>query len=77
MLDLVFAGSVTAASLEKLRYVFLAISMLSLVWGIRREGFSRGMILRIAISGGMLAWAQYKERAEEAVGYHEHHGHPG
>ncbi|PLB54706.1 hypothetical protein P170DRAFT_460775 [Aspergillus steynii IBT 23096] len=65
ILDLVFAGSVTAASLQNLRYVFLAISILSLAWGLRREGLSRSMICRIVISGGMLAWAQYKERTEE------------
>ena len=73
VLDLVFAGSVTAASLQNLRFVFLAISLLALAWGIQREGLSRSMVCRIVVSGGMLAWAQYREQTEEAVGHHSCH----
>ncbi|CAG8169078.1 unnamed protein product [Penicillium olsonii] len=58
VLDFLFAGSVAAASVEKLRNAFLAISILTLVCGVRREGLSRRMAWRISICFGLLAWAQ-------------------
>ncbi|KAJ5512683.1 hypothetical protein N7463_002235 [Penicillium fimorum] len=58
VLDFLFAGSVASAGIENLRNVFLAISILALIWGVHREGFSRRMLWRISICIGLSAWAQ-------------------
>ncbi|KAJ5958720.1 uncharacterized protein N7479_005870 [Penicillium vulpinum] len=58
VLDFLFAGSVATSGIEKLRNLFLAISILTLILGVRREGFSRRMLWRISICVGLLAWAQ-------------------
>ncbi|KAJ5554813.1 hypothetical protein N7461_003283 [Penicillium sp. DV-2018c] len=57
VLDFLLAGSLAANSLEKLRTALLAISILALVWGVRREGLSRRMLARISLCVGLLAWA--------------------
>ncbi|KAJ5875478.1 uncharacterized protein N7473_012825 [Penicillium subrubescens] len=64
VLDFLFAGSVTAAGVEYLRNALLATSIVGLVWGVRREGFSRRMVWRIVICFGLLAWAQYNRRTQ-------------
>lgn len=58
ILDFLSAGSVAAASIDKLRNVFLAISILTLIWGVRREGLSRRMVWRVSICVGLLAWGK-------------------
>ena len=76
LLDFIFAGSVTSAAvpgIQNLRHVFLIISILSLAWGIWREGLSRRMVRRAVISGGMVAWGQYSKRVEVAGGHHDGH----
>ncbi|KAJ5463651.1 hypothetical protein N7475_008595 [Penicillium sp. IBT 31633x] len=73
VLDFLFAGSVAAANVEKLRHVFLAISILTLIWGVRREGFSRRMVVRISICVGLAAWAQVNRWGEVGKGQHSCH----
>ncbi|KAJ5199234.1 hypothetical protein N7491_000209 [Penicillium cf. griseofulvum] len=74
VLDFLFAGSVATTGIEKLRNVFLAISILTLIWGVRREGFSRRMLWRISICVGLLAWAQVNRWGNsEGKGKHSCH----
>ena len=70
LLDLVFAGSVSAVGVQKLRFFFLAVSVLTLSVSIAREGFSRGNIRRAVICAGLLAWTQYSQRSQGHHGCH-------
>lgn len=70
VLDLIFAGSITAAGVQKLRFFFLAVSVLTLSASIVREGFSYGNIRRAAICAGLLVWTQYSQRDQ---GHHSCH----
>lgn len=70
MLDFIFAGSITAVGMQKLRFFFLAISILTLSASIAREGFSRGNIRRAIICAGLLVWTQYSQRVQ---GYYSCH----
>ncbi|OJJ57941.1 hypothetical protein ASPSYDRAFT_45918 [Aspergillus sydowii CBS 593.65] len=70
LLDLVFAGSVSAVGVQKLRFFFLAVSVLTLSASIAREGFSRGNIRRAIICAGLLAWTQYSQRSQDHHGCH-------
>jgi hypothetical protein len=47
-------GSASAAVLGRLKPVFLAITVLLLVDGIRRRGFTAQNLLRIVFSGAVL-----------------------
>ncbi|KAJ5796968.1 uncharacterized protein N7518_005508 [Penicillium psychrosexuale] len=71
VLDFLFAGSVATAGVEKLRNTFLAISILTLIWGVWREGLSRRMVWQIAICVGLSAWEQMNQWAK--VDGKEHH----
>ncbi|OQE40220.1 hypothetical protein PENCOP_c006G00240 [Penicillium coprophilum] len=74
VLDFLFAGSVATAGIEKLRNLFLAISILTLIWGVRREGLSRRMLWRISICVGLLAWEQVNRwRKVDGKGKHSCH----
>ncbi|BCS25327.1 uncharacterized protein APUU_50038A [Aspergillus puulaauensis] len=64
LLDFIFAGSITAVGVQKLRFFFLAISVLTLSASIAREGFSRGNVRRAIICAGLLVWTQYSQRAQ-------------
>ena len=70
MLDFIFAGSITAVGMQKLRFFFVAISILTLSASIAREGFSRGNIRRAIICAGLLVWTQYSQRVQ---GHHSCH----
>ncbi|KAE8360067.1 hypothetical protein BDV27DRAFT_135122 [Aspergillus caelatus] len=70
LLDWVFAGSITATGMERLRPFFLAISIITLAWGIRREGLSRGMVRRAIISVILVAWQGYNQRRQAVNGHH-------
>ncbi|RJE22472.1 hypothetical protein PHISCL_05204 [Aspergillus sclerotialis] len=70
VLDFVFAGSVTAAGVQKLRPIFLAISILTLAYSVARDGFTRSNIRRAIICACLAAWAQFKQRAP---GHHSCH----
>ncbi|OJJ04455.1 hypothetical protein ASPVEDRAFT_43937 [Aspergillus versicolor CBS 583.65] len=70
VLDFIFAGSITAAGVQKLRFFFLAVSVLTLSASIVRQGFSRGNIRRAAICAGLLVWTQYSQRDQ---GHHSCH----
>ncbi|KAL4811427.1 hypothetical protein ASPSYDRAFT_41382 [Aspergillus sydowii CBS 593.65] len=56
--------------MQKLRFFFLAISILTLSASIAREGFSRGNIRRVIICAGLLVWTQYSQRVQ---GHHSCH----
>ncbi|KAJ5229931.1 hypothetical protein N7489_010639 [Penicillium chrysogenum] len=74
VLDFLFAGSVATAGIEKLRNAFLAISILTLVWGVWREGLSRRMLWRIAICVGLSAWEQVNRAGKvDGEGHHSCH----
>ncbi|KAG2007969.1 hypothetical protein GB937_008163 [Aspergillus fischeri] len=73
VLDFVFAGSVTAAGIQKLRPLFLAVSVLTLAWSISRQGLNRSNLRRAIICACLLAWSQYSERAQSAKGHHSCH----
>ncbi|KGO78033.1 hypothetical protein PITC_025610 [Penicillium italicum] len=74
VLDFLFAGSVATAGIEKLRNTFLAISILTLVWGVWREGFSRRMVWRIALCAGLSAWEQVNQWGKiDNKGHHSCH----
>ncbi|QQK43119.1 cyclin domain protein [Penicillium digitatum] len=74
VLDFLFAGSVATAGIEKLRNAFLAISVLTLLGGIWREGFSRRMVWRIAICVGLSAWEQVNQWGKvNGKGHHSCH----
>ncbi|KGO45650.1 hypothetical protein PEXP_062480 [Penicillium expansum] len=74
VLDFLFAGSVATAGIEKLRNTFLAISILALIWGVWREGFSRRMVWRIAICVGLSTWEQVNQwRMVDGKGHHSCH----
>lgn len=64
LLDFIFAGSITAVGVQKLRFFFLAISVLTLSASIAREGFSRGNVRRAIICAGLLVWTQYSQRVQ-------------
>ncbi|CAI7599418.1 unnamed protein product [Penicillium palitans] len=74
VLDFLFAGSVATAGIEKLRNAFLAISILTLIWGVWREGLSRRMVWRIAICVGLSAWEQVNQLGKvDGKGQHSCH----
>ncbi|KAJ6132496.1 hypothetical protein N7471_007711 [Penicillium samsonianum] len=74
VLDFLFAGSVATAGIEKLRNAFLAISILTLIWGVWREGLSRRMVWRIAICVGLSAWEQVNQWGKvDSKGQHSCH----
>ncbi|KAF9250542.1 hypothetical protein DTO013E5_5436 [Penicillium roqueforti] len=74
VLDFLFAGSVATAGVEKLRNAFLAVSILTLIWGVWREGLSRRMVWRIAICVGLSAWEQMNQWAKvDGKGHHSCH----
>jgi hypothetical protein len=73
VLDLIFAGSLTAAGIQKLHLGFLAISLVTLAWRIGREGFSRSNIRRAVICASLLAWSQYNQRVQVAESHHNCH----
>ncbi|GFF87324.1 hypothetical protein IFM53868_05110 [Aspergillus udagawae] len=73
VLDFVFAGSVTATGIQKLRPFFLAVSVLTLAWSISRQGLNKSNLRRAIICACLLAWSQYSQRAQPAKGHHSCH----
>ena len=73
VLDFVFAGSVTAAGIQKLRPLFLAVSVLTLAWSISQQGLNKSNLRRAIICACLLAWSQYSEQAQSTKGHHSCH----
>ncbi|CAG8093685.1 unnamed protein product [Penicillium salamii] len=74
VLDFLFAGSVAAAGVKKLQYVFMVTSLLSFIWTVRREGLGRRLFWRVSILVGLFAWTQVN-RSKNAVGNGQHSCH--
>ncbi|KAL3409096.1 hypothetical protein V8F44DRAFT_551272 [Aspergillus fumigatus] len=73
VLEFVFAGSVTAAGIQKFRPLFLAVSFLTLAWSISRQGLSKSNLRRAIICACLLAWSQYNQRVQSTTGHHGCH----
>lgn len=70
ILNFIFAGSVSAVGVQKLRFFFLAVSVLTLSASIALEGFSHGNIRRAIICAGLLVWTQYSQWSQGHHGCH-------